>query len=411
MSESQVRIIPARTGWWLLTGDRAVLLPPDGARSTGAREAPSIGFDRERARCLTPAAVDALSTADFFVSAASSNYAVTVLTATQCNLGCDYCFQNISMAPEGSFAPPRIKTAVLGDEQADSICAFVARQMHASRLASVSMLLFGGEPLLNFAGCVSMLDGLRPLNLVDAEIVTNGVLLTPRKARRLSDAGLRRVQITFDGARLTHDRVRVTRNGRPTYDAILENVSRAIDVAPELAWNFRVNVSHLNVEGLNDLVDDLAAVVDGARLTTLHLAMIDDTGLGYQNNLGYDQTLAESFEAANRRAIIAGIRVTPSTSLRGCPYCSVVGGSRGAVINPDGELYSCWENAGRDGWSVGNVVDGYADESTINDRWVACDFDIKPHGSPAATRKFRDRVDATALDDQMDVNLLQPAVT
>jgi uncharacterized protein len=410
--EPKIRLIPGRRGWWLLAGGRAVLLPPEGVRTTLPGEASARGCDTERARCLTPAAMDALVTTGLVdaAEAPGTNYAVTVLTATNRNLGCDYCFQNISMAPAGSYAPPRIKTAVLGETEARSICDFVARQMRASQLTSTSMLLFGGEPLLNFAGCIAMLEGLRPLNLVDSEIVTNGVLLTPRKAQRLEDAGLRRVQITFDGARPAHDQVRVTRNGRPTYDAILKNVAAAIAVAPDLAWNFRVNVSHLNVDGLDDLVDDLAAVVDGARLVTLHLAMIDDTGLGYENNLGYDQSLAENFVAANRRAIAAGIRVMPSTSLRECPYCSVVGGSRGAVINADGALYSCWENAGRDGWAIGNVIDGYVDEATVNARWVACDFDIKPHGSPEVTRNFLDHIDAAALDDQMDMDRLQPAL-
>lgn len=35
-------------------------------------------------------------------------------------------------------------------------------------------------------------------------------------------------------------------------------------------------------------------------------------------------------------------------------------------------------------------------------RWVACDFDVKSHGSPEATRQFLDGVDASALDDQWD---------
>jgi hypothetical protein len=70
---------------------------------------------------------------------------------------------------------------------------------------------------------------------------------------------------------------------------------------------------------------------------------------------------------------------------------------------------SCWENAGREGWSVGNVIDGYVSDPSLSSKWVACDFDIKPHGSVEATREFLDRVDAAALDDQLDAGVLTPS--
>jgi uncharacterized protein len=404
------RIIQGREGWWVLLNGRAALLPSEAVLQGEPAPSATAVRDLERDRTLTQEAVAALEQSDFLADRErASNYAVTVLTATSCNLGCDYCFQNTSTAPAGSYAPPRIRRAVLDFEGVKAVCAFVARQKQEAHLESVSLLLFGGEPLLNHAGCLRLLDGLTALNLVDAEIVTNGVLLTQKKVQELVRAGLRRAQITFDGPRGTHDKVRVLRNGGATYDTILRNVARATEVAPQLAWNFRVNVSHHNVEGLDELVEDLVKVSFSARSVSLHIAMIDDTGLGYENQLRFDSPLAEAFLAANRRAIESGIRVVPSMSLRECPYCSAVGGARGAVINADGDLYSCWENAGREGWSVGNVVDGYVSDPSLSLKWVACDFDIKPHGSAEATREFLDRVDAAALDDQLEAGVLTPS--
>lgn len=410
---SKLRLIPASTGWWALSDSRAARLPEYGVRPSAATPEDPTGYDPERQLRLTVEAQAALSAAGFFTSKPNDNYAVTVLTATACNLGCNYCFQNLALAPEGSHAPPRIKSATLDTGLVAATVRFIARQMRAAQLSSTSVLLFGGEPLLNFPGCVRLLTGLSELNLRDAEIVTNGVLLTPERAAGLYAAGLRRVQITFDGDRETHDRVRVTRNGRPTYGDIIGNVRAAAEACPDLAWNFRVNVSHHNVDHLHGLVADLAEVTGKARQVTLHLALIDDTGLGYENEVGYDKELAETFVAVNRAAICAGMRVPPSKPLTACPYCSVSGGSQGAVVNADGALYSCWENAGRDGWPIGHVDTGYADQGTVTDRWVACDFDIEAHGSPTATRQFLDRVDAAALDDQHDQHLLErpPAST
>lgn len=409
--DRSLRLIEGRDGWWALAGRSAARLPRQAVASSGdVLSGLGRGVDGERGLALSADAISALDSGGFFATAANDNYAVTVLTATACNLGCNYCFQNTALAPTGSYAPPRIATAVLDDEMVEATVAFVHRQLLASDLKSTNLLLFGGEPLLNVSGCLRLLRGLTPLNLVDAEVVTNGVLLTPSVTDALTTAGLRRVQITFDGDRRSHDRVRVTRNGRPTYDRILENVALSSASAPRLSWNLRVNVSHHNVEGLYSLLEDLASVIQDARQITLHLALIDDNGLGYENTVGYDEKLADTFIELHRVAILSGMGVPPSNSLRACPYCSTVGGSRGAVINADGGLYSCWENAGRDGWAIGNVRTGYTASPLLQERWVACDFDIKPHASAEATRRFLDRVDAAALDEQADQGRLHQKV-
>jgi uncharacterized protein len=379
-----VRLLRGRDRWWAVRGSAAARLPLEAVTPWPAGPA------------LTQRARAALAGRGFFATPAPDTYAITVLTSTACNLGCAYCFQNTAPAAEGSNAPPRIRTAVLTADLIDRVAAFTRRQLARLGLRRTSLLVFGGEPLLNPAGAVRLLQALQPLDLAGAEIVTNGVLLTPRLAGRLAGAGLRRVQITFDGARPDHDRIRVTRGGRGTYDAILRNVTGAAR-STDLSWHFRVNVSHRNLHGLAALIDDLGTAVPPGRIS-LHLALVDDVGLGYDNAVAYTDELADRFIALHERAIGYGMSVPVSRPLSTCPYCSAFGGDRGAVINADGRLYSCWETAGRDGWSVGDVDGGYLPAETIRSRWVPCDYDAKPHGTHWETRAFFDRVDAAALD-------------
>ncbi|MGL5852113.1 MAG: radical SAM protein [Phycicoccus sp.] len=317
-----------------------------------------------------------------------------MLTATACNLGCAYCFQNTAPAAPGSSAPPRIATQRLTPDLVQATGAFVAGQMLRYGFDSTSLLIFGGEPLLNVEGGLLLLNEFAGLGMGMSEIVTNGVLLSRDIACQLADAGLQRIQITFDGNRAEHDDARVTRNGGGTYDSILERVAVASSVT-DLRWNFRVNVSHRNIAGLMQLVDDLAHAAVPER-SSLHLALIDDVGLGYDNSVRYSMEFADVFADVNRRAIAHGFTVPLSSPLGECPYCSVVAGGGGAVVNADGKLYSCWENAGRGQWSVGTVATGYDEDS--NQRWVACDFDSAPHGDAHEARRFFERVDAAALD-------------
>ena len=346
---------------------------------------------------LTEQARAALDDRAFFAVQPRTAYAITVLTATACNLGCSYCFQNTALPAEGSFAPPRMPSATLDQDGVARIAAFVNNQMSKYDLRSCSLLLFGGEPLLNPAGCIAMLRALTQLNLTTAEIITNGVLLTPAMAVELAAAGLRRVQITFDGPQASHDKIRVTRNGHGTYDAILRNIAAAAQQT-HLDWHFRVNISHRSIDGLAGLIDELGRIAPGTR-TSLHLALIDDIGLGYDNTIGYTDDYMHKIIDLHDQAISHGIHVPLSKPLSACPYCSAFAGKRGAVVNADGKLYSCWETAGRDDqWIVGDVSTGFLPDDQIGDRWVACDFDIKSHGTDQQTRRFFDQVDAAALD-------------
>lgn len=395
--ERTIRLLPTDNAWWVVYQDKIARLPGHAAQP--GEHGPTLIAEAERA----------LQEQSFFTIAPASTYAITVLTATACNLGCAYCFQNTALPAEGSFAPPRMAKAVLTPQRVQKVAAFVAEQMRRHSLSDTSLLLFGGEPLLNPDGALGMLRALAPLGMSKAEIITNGVPLTRQRAIDLAEAGLRRVQITFDGARGSHDTIRVTRNGRGTYDTILRNVTAAAE-ATNLDWHFRVNISHRNLDGLDELIEDLATAAPSAR-TSLHLALIDDVGLGYENAVGYDDDLRDKMISLHQRAIGHGMFIPLSKPLTACPYCAAFGGTRGAVINADGRLYSCWETAGRDeSWTVGDVTTGFLPDDTIRDRWVACDYDIKAHGTDADTRRFFDAVDTAALNAMYQRrHVLQPS--
>jgi uncharacterized protein len=85
----------------------------------------------------------------------------------------------------------------------------------------------------------------------------------------------------------------------------------------------------------------------------------------------------------------AGLRIPRPTDDR-CAYCSERDGRTGAVVNADGTLYSCWESAGRPGYEVGTVANGYL-SSYPADRWVSC-------ARSGAGQRFADAVDAGLLD-------------
>jgi radical SAM protein with 4Fe4S-binding SPASM domain len=80
----------------------------------------------------------------------------------------------------------------------------------------------GGEPLKR-TDLLEILNYAYENKIITA-LLTNGTLLTPKKAKEVYDAGVRRLQISIDGKKETHNRIRA----RPfAYDKALEGIVNA----------------------------------------------------------------------------------------------------------------------------------------------------------------------------------------
>jgi len=325
-------------------------------------------------------------------------YSLTVLTSTDCNLGCGYCFQNTGQDLTAGNRPPRIAHARLTSPTITSILDFAGRQMAAAELEKLRILLFGGEPLLNPRGCVELLARAADYGLASAWMISNATLLTPSLARQLEEHKLDCIQVTFDGDRDDHDQIRIRRSRSQggTYDAIVANLVRASGTC-SIKWLLRVNVSHHNHGGIDALIDRLAGALDTSRCT-IYFARVGDVGVGYGNDLLHTGELVANFTRWQRRALDAGFTVTRPKANRPCATCGSGDGRHGAVVSADGELSSCWETAGKPDWNVGSAGDGYRPETVTSQRWIGCGDLYQYEEDARAISSFRDAVDANLID-------------
>lgn len=86
----------------------------------------------------------------------------------------------------------------LSEEQTLTIDETLRLTRHLVDLGVEKVRLTGGEPLLrhDIADIVREIDAMEGIR--DIALTTNGSLLTPRKAQRLAEAGLRRITISLD---------------------------------------------------------------------------------------------------------------------------------------------------------------------------------------------------------------------
>jgi len=152
------------------------------------------------------------------MAGASREFQIFVKPAgAACNLNCRYCYylEKKALYPgQASFQMPE-----------DVLEAYIIQHIQAHPGPVTLFFWHGGEPTLlgldYFRRIVALQRKHRPAGrrIVNG-IQTNGILIDDEWGRFLAEAGFA-VGLSLDGPRELHDRYRVTRDGRPTFEKAL----------------------------------------------------------------------------------------------------------------------------------------------------------------------------------------------
>jgi len=198
------------------------------------------------------------------------NY-VRISVTDRCDFRCVYC-----MSEEMTFLP---RDQVLTLEE----LALVARAF--TELGVEKIRLTGGEPLVrrNINHLIEDIGALPRLK--DFAMTTNGSNLV-KQARRLREAGLKRLNISLDS--LDPDRFRrLTRTGD------LHKVLAGIQAAKEAGFE-RTKLNAVILKGRND--DEVIDLVDYARREGLDISFIEEMPLGDVSDHSREETYCSSDE-------------------------------------------------------------------------------------------------------------------
>ncbi|WP_254546999.1 TIGR04347 family pseudo-SAM/SPASM protein [Halomarina pelagica] len=154
-------------------------------------------------------------------------------TTRRCNLYCTHCYA----AADTETAPGELST-----EEGKRLLSDLADY-------GVPVVLFsGGEPLVrdDLAELVAYADerGIRPV------LSTNGTLVTPERARRLRDAGLRYAGVSVDGLPERND---AFRGAEGAFDAAVRGIRACLDAG--LKTGLRYTITERNAADLPGVVE------------------------------------------------------------------------------------------------------------------------------------------------------------
>ena len=145
------------------------------------------------------------------------------LLSEDCNLACTYCFE-LSCR----------NTMAMTKEVAEQGLQYLSNNAIENRFDEFSVMLFGGEPLLN----VDVLEYIfkRGLEIAKeknirfvANMVTNATIFNKRIEnifKKYGSAVELSIQLSVDGVKEVHDKYRITKGGKGSFDIIEKNVPK-----------------------------------------------------------------------------------------------------------------------------------------------------------------------------------------
>ncbi|WP_455718220.1 radical SAM protein [Anaerosporobacter sp.] len=302
-----------------------------------------------------------------------------ICPTTFCNLNCVYCFETEQV---------RSNTAVMTDEQIERVFSIIRDQKSKSDAKIQIIELFGGEPLLPITKEVNekIFKFVREENM-KLNIITNATHIEEYKElfNEYKDEVMS-VQITLDGNKEIHDKRRIRKDGKGTFDVI----SKGIDILLEIGLrrvNVRVNVDSDNIESLTEFNDfiknkgwsdrenfhcDIAPVTDHTN-SKKHAIMGENEIVKRITEIfpQYEEdsfTQLTMFRIVEHVAKVLGIIKNSEGSFSKFTFCEA-NRMQFLVFDPSGNIYTCPEAVGDERLSIGNFNEKLELNKAKEDLW------------------------------------------
>lgn len=282
-----------------------------------------------------------------------------------CNFDCRYCFE-----------AGRRHTGSMNDETANNIVEFVKKRIKETKANKLAVKWFGGEPLLEIETIKKLSDKL--IKVADeykipysAFIQTNAYLLNQEIIDVLEEKGVKSIEVTIDGNKDTHDKLRVLSGGRGTYEKIIDNLSH---IKTKMKIDIRCNLHKDNLDTFEDLMKDIDRL---KQITNNHIVCTPRV-IRIKDNLPKDGAFLKDVAFTNEEFLNQFHRLYSLNHIENPSYseidyftgrigspCKACNGT-GFTIDELGNIYGCSMEVGKSNCVIGNVRTYENDESLNN---------------------------------------------
>ena len=277
-----------------------------------------------------------------------------------CNLSCSYCYQK-SLGDNFKIPPP------MSGEFVDSLFSNYFSQLFPKVPDNFLFTLFGGEPLLpnNREAITRILAYTKKHPSIRVSVATNATTLSemvdligPEKGK------IQNVQVTLDGDQLLHDENRIPRSGKPTFGAMIAAIRQLIQLKVNTVIRMHIHPGRLGSS--KKLVDYLEREkMLGHPGVGVYFAPINTFTSEKNSPADFDifcRTFQEVAVKTNRPPsnldfMNKFLEMQTKRMLPKVRYCGL-GSDIFYVVDPLGDIYQCYEEAGHKDRRIGTFSNG-----------------------------------------------------
>ena len=276
-----------------------------------------------------------------------------------CNMRCQYCF-----ASEGTYKGER---QMMSFEVAKAATDFLIANSGNRKI--LEMDFFGGEPLMNLSVVKETVayakeQGLKHGKTFLFTLTTNGILLNEETAKWLNEE-MENVVMSLDGRKEVNDEIRKTVNGKGSFDVIIDNFKRFVEMRGDKSYYIRGTFTKKNL----DFGKDIEFIADQGfkEISVEPVVLPKDSPLAIQEE---DlPAIREEYRRLSKEYIkrkkegrgfnffhfVIDIEGGPCLSKR-VNACGA--GNEYLSVTPKGDLYPCHQFSDNPKFYMGNVFDG-----------------------------------------------------
>ena len=279
--------------------------------------------------------------------------------AHDCNLACKYCF-----AEEGEYHGDRsLMSYEVGKKALDFLIA------NSGNRVNLEVDFFGGEPLMNFQVVKDLVAYGRSKEKEHNKkfrftLTTNGMLLND-DVMEFANKEMANVVLSVDGRKEIHDFMRPTRNGKGSYDLIIDKFKKMAEMRNQTNYYVRGTFTHYNLDFSKDVLH--LADLGFKQISAEPVVAPDDQPYAIK-----EEDLPQLFEEYD---LLAKEMVKREKEGNGfnffhfmldltggpCLYKRLSGcgsGTEYLAVTPWGDLYPCHQFVGMEEFKLGNVDTG-----------------------------------------------------
>lgn len=224
----------------------------------------------------------------------------------------------------------------------------------------ISLTWFGGEPLMAVEQMELLYNKIvaKYKKPTDSDIITSGFHIDEKAVEIFKRIGITRIQVTLDGLKETHNKVKFTPGCDDVFTKVINNVELLLKNAPEITVIFRVNITKQNAGEYVQLYKQLTCRYVNYHNWGMSPGIIMERGVFTIDEPKAKSMLFSPYESAkfsldlyHKHKIRTVSLQYPSQYFQECGIRNVMSIS----FDAEGYAYKCWELIGNKDYATGKL--------------------------------------------------------